>query len=144
MKSQAIALLCIVAGLPFAVGGCPSLPPVQQTKLLDAADSGVTVTGNQADILLIVLPANPTTGFVWVQVDPWTPDSGSQPIVAYHQEWYVAGESTGVTGQGGVEVLQFGFGYAGTTQLTLELRRSGAPASDPPADTFSVTVQSMG
>jgi hypothetical protein len=49
-----------------------------------------------------------------------------------------------VAGQGGVQLLEFGFGQVGSTQLTLELRKSGAPASDPPADTFSVTVVTKG
>jgi predicted secreted protein len=143
VRSKAVALLCVVAGLPFIVG-CPiPLRPVQQVKLLDAHNDGDTVTGNQGDILLIVLAANPTTGYAWVQLDPWTPGEG-QPIVAYDQEWYVPLDGGGLTGQGGVEVLQFGFGFAGTAPLTLELRKGGAPASDPPADTFSVAVQSMG
>jgi predicted secreted protein len=144
VKYQVIALLCVLAGLPLVVG-CAAYPLVQQMKVLDAQDDGVTVNGNPGDILLIVLPANPTTGFVWVQADPWTPDSGPR-IVSYLQEWYVPLDSAGAgtVGEGGVELLEFGFGHAGITHLTLELRKSGAPASDPPADTFSVTVVTKG
>ena len=107
--------------------------------------TGSSVQGNQGDLLYIVLPANPTTGFTWAEVDPSTEGSG-QPIVAYHKQWFVPVGTDGgpVVGQGGVLILEFGIGWAGTKQLTLELRQAGASPADPPADTFSISVQSLG
>jgi predicted secreted protein len=118
---------------------------VQQTFLVDAGDDGGSIQGKQGDLLLIVLPANPSTGFTWAEVNPST-DGSNQAVVTYHKEWFVTEIATGtpVPGQGGILILEFGIGAAGTKELNLELRQSGAPATDPPADTFSISVQSLG
>jgi predicted secreted protein len=135
-----IALLC-VAGLLQGLGGCTGLPQIR-TLLLDQRDDGTTLAVTYADRLVLLLGANPTTGFDWAL----TADSAA--AVSLVEKKFVPDslEPTIVTGGGGTDifVLDIEPNYSSTPvsrTFTLELRQAGSPATDPPADTFSMTLQ---
>jgi inhibitor of cysteine peptidase len=136
MNTKWLTLLYSMAILSV-VGGCGVNPYTGQTIPLDDRDNGSTIQARQTDRLLIVLPANPSTGFSWVRAD------SDEPItIADKQNWFVPLPSlAGAVGQSGVQVFEFVVGLRGTSELRLELRQSGAPSTDAPADVFSVTVE---
>jgi predicted secreted protein len=127
-----MALLFCMAGVLALAAGCGNLPPLD-VLVLGPADDGTTVQVHNIDRLIIVLPANGTTGFTW-QVA--TGDTSIVELVETKTLVFPTGPGV-VVGQGGAEALTFlVVGTEGSTNLTLENRKAG----EPPADTFSITV----
>lgn len=118
--------------------GCGWLAEVGQPPqriLLDMRDSGTTVQGEVGDHLIIILAANPSTGYDWAET------GGDQHIIGISQREFVPLGSVGDVnvGQGGVDVLDFVLGHAGTTQLMLGYKKG----TEPPVTTFNITVESV-
>ncbi len=140
MKTRIISLLC-VAGLLPVLGGCTD-PAGIKVIMLDMLDNGTTVQTQAGDRLIVVLLADPTTGYDWQA----TIDDTN--VLSQAQEKFVptnAGDSSsGTVGVGGTDVFEFDTINDGTTTLTLQLLQAGQPSSVPASSTFKITVQVTG
>lgn len=105
------------------LGGCASSQAVQTPPSTDAgqairigeADNGLTLQIQRGQHLLLAVPANPSTGYVWQA-------SGFTPVLAQQGEaQFVASGS--MPGSGGVETWSFMADKAGIIQLRLRYLR---------------------
>ncbi len=139
MKTRIITLLCAAALLPV-LGGCGD-PWSTKIIVLDMRDNGTTVNALAGDRLIVLLQANPSTGYDWQA----TIDDTN--VLSQAQEKFVAGPASaghsgsGTVGVGGTDVFEFDTVFAGTTTLTLQLLQAGQPSSVPASSTFSIRVQ---
>jgi predicted secreted protein len=126
-----VASVCLLTGC----GWLAEVGQPPQRILLDMRDSGTTVQGEVGDHLIIILAANPSTGYDWVQT------GGDPQILGISQQKFVPLGAVGDVnvGQGGVDVLDFLLGHAGTTQLTLGYKKG----TSQPVGTFAITIESV-
>lgn len=101
------------------------------TMSFGAADDGTTAAVGVGDRLEIALPANPSTGFAWevVVFDGSVLRQEGDPGFA---------ASADLPGASGTTVFTFTVIGSGATTLDLVYRRPWE--SDPPSDTFAITV----
>lgn len=95
------------------------------------SDSGKRVEMRVGDDLEIVLPANPTTGYVW---NSSTHDSDQLRLV--NSDFYPDSKNIG---GGGMEIIKFRAEAAGKSQVKLMFHRPFERAI-PPLKTFVVTI----
>lgn len=107
----------------------PSSAP--QTLRLNSSDNGKTVSLSKGDILEVVLPANPSTGFTWVSTVPLEPVLQVMGIAQFEAD-------SAAIGAGGKLTLRYQAAQVGQTQLALAYRRTFENL--PPAQTFGVSV----
>lgn len=98
---------------------------------IDEEADGTTITLAVGDVLEVALPANPTTGFTWEV----TAVDGA--ILSAAGDWVFVADSTAI-GSGGTMSFSFDVLAPGTTTLEMVYYRTFE--SEPPADTFTVTV----
>jgi predicted secreted protein len=109
----------------------------QDEITLAAVDNGRSLALTEPQELVITLPANPSTGFLWQAV---ALDSGVLVETDPGALRYVEATTPGVAAQ---QVLRFRAIGAGTTDLRLSYRRPWE-TDTAPADTFAVTVIASG
>ena len=102
-----------------------------ETMRLSERDSGSTVEINVGDELEIVLPANPTTGFLW-EVNSLNSSALSQGKADYMA-------NTTAIGSGGFEIKRFQAVTPGTSIVKLIFHRL-FEQNMPPLKTFEVNV----
>jgi len=102
--------------------------------VLDANDDGRTVKIGANETIEVILKGNPTTGYVWTVVLP--PDAAAI-LEQVGEPEYVA--DSDALGAGGTYTFTFRGLAAGEVELKLEYARPSE--TEPPLDTFSVTVR---
>jgi inhibitor of cysteine peptidase len=124
-----LGALLMIIGL-IGIGGCGARSP--QTIEVREQDAGRTIELQPGDHLRVMLVGNPSTGYEWLRVDQDTTvlkDAGDPDFKA----------DAAMPGSPGMVTLMFDADAPGQAALTLHYRRSWEP--DPPAETFTVTVQ---
>ncbi len=120
--------------LLLLLGACSNRPPAPQK--VTAEQNGKTITLRPGQEVIILLEANPTTGYAWevAQVD--------EGILQQIGETGYTPEATspGVVGAGGTAAFRFQAVAQGTTTLQLAYRRPWE-TDKPPATTFTLTVR---
>lgn len=103
----------------------------ENTMKLSENDSGKTVEIVIGDDLQVILPANPTTGYIWEvnSIDSHTLQANKADFVANNP----------AIGTGGLEIIQFHALTTGKSELKLILHRP-FEQNTPPLKTFAVTV----
>jgi inhibitor of cysteine peptidase len=99
-------------------------------RLLEKGDDGATVSLRRGERLMIALPGNPTTGYVWKPVDE--PDF----LVRLEGVEYVT--ATALIGGGGTFYFRYEAESPGIGALSFAYLR---PWKEKPAETFSITVR---
>jgi inhibitor of cysteine peptidase len=118
----------LAAGVALAVAGCSQSGPAA----LGEGDNGTAITAQAGQQLVVELPSNPTTGFMWVVAE-------SGPLAQKGEAAYESPAKPGVVGAGGTETFTFTAEKSGTGTLKLEYRRPWE--KDVAAeDVWSVTV----
>ncbi|MBN1630348.1 MAG: protease inhibitor I42 family protein [Thermoleophilia bacterium] len=102
--------------------------------VLDMNDNGRTIKVGVGETIEVILKGNPTTGYAWTVVLP--PDSAAI-LEQVGEPEYVA--DSDAIGAGGTYTFTFRGLAAGEVALKLEYARSFE--TEPPLETFSVTVQ---
>jgi Predicted secreted protein len=127
--AAALLIACLVL-----VACDSSTGPTPITMNLTAADNGKNLTMHPADVLVITLDSNVTTGFRW--------ELSSRPVAKVlsleDSRYVVPSTSPGVVGAGGQEVWRFRAVGEGTTTLELTYQRASGETSGRP---FSITVR---
>lgn len=137
-----LALAAVIAGCAGSAGsvvpaegtGEPTQTPAQDEIHLTAADNGREIEANQGDMIVVALPANPTTGFQWDVV------SEGDVLRQSGESEYIPDEPPDslVDGAGGTAIFRFEAAGAGSAELALEYHRPWE--EDDPIDLFAVTV----
>lgn len=113
----------------------PGSPPA--TVRLDEGANGSTFTVAPGTPIVLVLPANPTTGYSWTITS--LPDPGHVSLDSPIEGTYTAtAAASGIVGSGGSQSWDLHATKAGTTSMALAYARpweSGVP----PVETFAVT-----
>jgi inhibitor of cysteine peptidase len=122
--AAAVAMLSCAAPGSLASGS-------RSEVAIDQRASGATIALRVGQKLVLSLPANPTTGYLW-QVEP-----GAERILAQQGEGKFVVESSAI-GAGGVITFSFKAVAEGEGALRLRYVRSFQPESA--ADTFQVSV----
>ncbi len=124
-----------MAGL-IGCGGGGAGP--ENVFIADEGDNGQTVTMGVGDVLQVMLPENPSTGYTWAVVtnDETVLRPSDQP--AY--DVGTAAADSNVLGAGGTRTFLFEAVGAGTSELRLVNARAQETAVEPAA-TFELTVQ---
>jgi inhibitor of cysteine peptidase len=126
-------LVCVVTAAAAVMSGC-----VFCGKIIALAeqDDGTTVQARVHDRIVLRLAANPTTGFNWVITE------GGSPVIEQVGEMVYEPDTAppGTAGVGGTDVWKFDAETPGTATLSLEYRQPFAPDTEPPAETFTVTI----
>jgi predicted secreted protein len=135
MKTRFAMLLGAGLLLPV-LGGCP-LPGSGSTHFTNASFDGWNMTVSPGDRVIVLLRANPSTGFSW-EVD--TIDAS---MLSYVQTAFTPDDTSGATGVPGTSALEFSVTGTGSSTLTLKYVQVGAPVGTPPADTFSINIASV-
>ncbi|MBN1631396.1 MAG: protease inhibitor I42 family protein [Thermoleophilia bacterium] len=105
-----------------------------RSVVLDMNDDGRTVKIGANETIEVILKGNPTTGYAWTVVLP--PDAAAI-LEQVGEPQYVA--DSDALGAGGTYTFTFRGLAAGEVELTLEYARPSE--TEPPLETFSVTVQ---
>jgi predicted secreted protein len=111
--------------------GFESITLAGEIMRLSENDSGKTVEIHVGDELEVVLPANPTTGYVW---EVGSLDSTVLKLVSSD---FLASDKA--IGSGGMEIIKFHAIAAGTSSVRLIYHRS-FELNMPPLKTFEMTV----
>ncbi|HEY65600.1 MAG TPA: protease inhibitor I42 family protein [Caldilineae bacterium] len=118
--------------IALLMAGCAPGGVVQ----VDARADGTGVMLRPGQVLEIILPANPTTGYQW-QMDPTSPiDEG---VLTYLGDTYQPGGGPGVVGAGGRWTGRFQAVNTGETEIRLVYVRPWEQEAKP-AETFSLHV----
>ncbi|MDD1614885.1 MAG: protease inhibitor I42 family protein [Methylococcaceae bacterium] len=102
-----------------------------ESMKLSENDSGKTVEIHVGDELEVILPGNPTTGYVWEV------SSLDSTVMRLGKADFVAKDKA--IGAGGMEIIKFHAIAAGTSHLKLIFHRT-FEQDMPPLKTFEVTV----
>ncbi len=119
-------LLSLCLGLLLA--GCAT---AQSTRILTQQDSGCAVAVSVGTIIVVRLPANPTTGY------DWKPVSVTAPVLTLIGLSYAA--PRGVVGAGGTDTFRFRATKTGQQRLQLNYARPWETGV-PPVQTVSFMV----
>jgi inhibitor of cysteine peptidase len=111
--------------------GCADNALAGVSMKLSENDSGKTVEICVGDELEIMLPGNPTTGYVWEV------DSLASTVLELGKAHFIASDNA--IGAGGMEVIKFHAIAAGTGVIKLLFHRP-FEQNMPPLKTFNVTV----
>jgi len=103
-----------------------------KTVAVTDSDNGKDVELNQGDTLEVTLAGNPTTGYIWEQVDPDT------AVLRQAGQTEFKPDSSAI-GSPGQFYLRFDAAGPGKTTLQMQYSRSFEPDT-PPAQTFSLSV----
>jgi C1A family cysteine protease/predicted secreted protein len=148
-----LPILVIVAmALSFsALSGAPPPDPPAPTELtLEASDDGRRVQLHEAEVLVISLESNPSTGYGWeldqaqlsIESLPVLRQTGSEYQARQVLDSSAAEPAQPLLGAPMTQVLRFEAVRAGETSLNLVYRR---PWEDvPPLDSFSLEVEAVG
>jgi inhibitor of cysteine peptidase len=137
----AIALLALAAAIAACAGSAgptaapePTWTPAPDEIRLTAADNGQAIEANRGDMIVVALPANPTTGYQWDVV------SEGNVLRPSGESEYIPDEPPDslVDGAGGTAIFRFEAAGAGSAELALEYHRPWE--EDDPIDLFAVTV----
>lgn len=112
MRLTRMMQVLLAAGVALAVVGCSSPGPTT----LGENDNGTAITAKTGQQVVVELPSNPTTGFMWVVAE-------SGPLTQVGEAAYESPAKPGVVGAGGTETFTFKAERAGSGKLTLEYRR---------------------
>jgi predicted secreted protein len=115
-------------GLMLSTAGCTL---ASETMKLKESDSGKTVEIEVGDDLEVVLPANPTTGYVWEV------SSLDSTVVSLINSEFVANDNA--IGSGGVDLIKFHAVGKGTSAVRMIFHRP-FEVNKPPIKTFLMTV----
>ncbi len=126
-----IVFMVLLALLAAACGGGTADP--ENVFIAEEDDSGQTVTMAAGDALQIVLPENPTTGYVWSVV------TNDEAVLASSAEPAYEVDSDAI-GAGGVKTFMFRAAAPGTSVLRLVNARAQETAVEP-SRVFELTVQ---
>ncbi len=99
------------------------------------SDNGKPQTVDKGDVLVVELPTNPTTGFMWIKSGTTMP----MLRITGPADFKPAPDAEGKVGAGGTEIFKFDALEAGQTEVTLLYRRPWE-AEVPPAQTFVLPV----
>lgn len=130
MKWKWIWLVGLVAALA-GCGGGEAAP--ENVFIADEADNGQAVTMAVGDVLQLMLPENPTTGYTWAVVTNDEAVLQESDAPAYETD-------SDAIGAGGTKTYLFQAVGAGTSVLRLVNARQQETAVEPAA-TFELTVQ---
>ncbi|MBL8559237.1 MAG: protease inhibitor I42 family protein [Hyphomonadaceae bacterium] len=124
----------------FREGALPAPTPAGVSVRITAADAGKTITVPVGASFAVQLVGVPTAGYVWAvaQKPAFLSDAkeyGGNTTTAQSRPGFVGGNHW--------EVFAFEAQGAGQGVLKLEQRRPWESASDPAADTFSVTIKAQ-
>ena len=103
---------------------------------LNEANQGAAITLEEGDLLTVRLPANPSTGYTWSQLQ-----SVSGVLSQLGEANFVGGSQVGIVGAPGTMVWKFQASKVGSTQLSFNYARpweTNAPAS---TVSYSVSVK---
>ena len=124
--------LAAALALAALLVGCRGEGDGSRSVELTAKDDGRTVTAQPADVLILRLDSNPTTGYEWSLTRK--PDAAVLESLGHKYE----PPETGLVGAGGVDVWRFRAIEDGNTSFELKYGRPFG--NDPPAGSFSLTV----
>lgn len=127
IQTRAIIILAIMLGIVIITGN----PSVGDTFKLNEHDSGKTVEILVGDELEVILPGNPTTGYVWKLIL-----SDTNVLRQDNSEFFRINKAMG---SGGVEVIKLHAIAAGKSAVKLLYHRP-FEHNVPPLNTFEVTV----
>lgn len=120
--------------LLFSITGCTPGGNEPMTAQLTEADNGSTVDVGVGDQIIVTLPENPTTGYLWAV------DQVDQAMLTLQASDYVSSDSPGATGSGGQRTFTFVAEQAGATDLQLKNWRDWEGDSSI-VERFSLTVR---
>lgn len=127
--------LLVLLGATLALTACaPSLFPVEMPVTASLSDSGGTASLIPYQPLVVRLPANPSTGYVWSYA------VAGDDVLRLET---VSGESAGAKGMVGApgeQVWSFRAQGAGRAVLTYVYERAWEK-NTPPAKTFTLTIE---
>jgi inhibitor of cysteine peptidase len=134
------SFVVILLGLLTGLAGCGPINDLGTGKsaevALGAKDSGGQVEVDVAQILVLTLESNPTTGFRWEVVEAKDSILRQSDEVEFEM---VSEQDPPPPGTGGVEVFRFEAVEAGETQLKLVYHRPWEKGVEP-LETFSIQV----
>ena len=122
---------------PTNPAGALAAPVNPAERVLYAAENGATIELPVGETIAIALVGVPTAGYVWAiaEAQPYVSevDAGSGQTTAAQRQ-------PGFTGGNHWEVTRVRATAPGTGTLRLEQRRPWEPKSEPPAQSFTVTI----
>jgi len=128
-----VCAILLGGGMECATKNVDQLPQVTITD--KNADETIQMQPGQQ--LIVRLPANPSTGYAWSQVD--APGKVLKVDAPSSFEQIPAGESPSMVGTGGTEIFTFVADSAGQQTLKMEYKRPWE-TDVPPAKTVSFNV----
>jgi len=132
LSNRFFVLLALLISLAAAACGGSGAGP-ENVYIADEDDNGQSVTMSVGDMLQLMLPENPTTGYTWAIV---TNDEG---VLAPSGEPAYEVESDAI-GAGGTKTFMFQALAPGTSVLQIvNARQWETPVV--PAETFELTIQ---
>ena len=132
LSNRFFVLLALLISLAAAACGGGGAGP-ENVYIADEDDNGQSVTMSVGDVLQLMLPENPTTGYTWAIV---TNDEG---VLAPSGEPAYEVESDAI-GAGGTKTFMFQALAPGTSVLQMVNARQWETAVVP-AETFELTIQ---
>lgn len=132
MKARWIWLVGLVLAIGLVGCGGGGAGP-ENVFIADEADNGQTVTMGLGDVLQVMLPENPSTGYVWAVV------TNDEAVLRPSDEPAYESDSDAI-GAGGTKTLLFEAVGAGASVLRLVNARQQETAVEPAA-TFELTIQ---
>lgn len=133
----AVVLVLIIAGTAALSAGCGSQAQAAETLKLTEVDNGKAYTVKVDDLVQVVLPGNPTTGYSWTadlsEADAAIMQQQGEPV--YGQE----STDPSLVGGGGTFTFTFKAADTGKATITLNYARSWEEGVAP-EQTYSVTI----
>jgi len=124
IKTMAAALALVAL---LAATGCDA---AASEGTIDDQDDGGSVRLGIGQVLVVRLPANPTTGFTWAAAEmPGFLDPLGEPVFSPESD---------ALGAGGIQEFRYAASERGEGTLTLEYARSWE--DEPAEDEYAVTV----
>ena len=124
MHTLAVLFLMLILGNPDYLSA-------REIMKLTEKDSSKTIELHVGDELEIVLPANPTTGYMWEG------SSLNSSVLKLDKSDFISGDKA--LGSGGMEVIKLHAISDGKTKLTFKYHRP-FEKNKPPLNTFEVDV----
>jgi inhibitor of cysteine peptidase len=131
MKKRLGIFFLAIFTFSFLVGCGSSSDTTPQTVAINQSSSGSTVSLHQNQIMIVTLPGNGTTGYVWDVVP------GSESVLTQQGSEYVPDSNN--AGSGGVYNFTFKAAVPGTATLNLNYHRP-FETGVAPLQSFQITV----